>query len=288
MFIQPYSLEELSFAYCHHVYFRWHTSRRRAWPRLAQINAVELRHFCLCYDVHLLEHSASPGDLRVLVSLKPEESVSTCASKLKGQVSKWLRKESGADSSDRLLGRGYFACTSGHSNTKTLTRYLDSQGEHHGYADRVSPPIHVETFEPNEADLQQLAPVHAAAVVQYHIVLATWRRRSVFDSRSAEGVVTDWRQRIAPNRAFLIKASFLPDHVHIALRCHPTCSPAVLAVELMNSAQEFMYANFANWVVKAAVERLFQASAYIGSFGSLESPKVMKYLQQWEKGDAGV
>jgi len=66
----------------------------------------------------------------------------------------------------------------------------------------------------------------------------------------------------------LIKVSFVPDHAHIALRAHP---------ELMNSAQE----EIRGALIPARVERLWQPSLYIGSYGDLASPQIRKYIEQW-------
>jgi hypothetical protein len=46
----------------------------------------------------------------------------------------------------------------------------------------------------------------------------------------------------------------------------------------MNSAQEVVSGS----LVAARVERLWQPSAYIGSYGDLASPQIRKYLEHWE------
>src|SRR5205807_4195949 len=56
-----------------------------------------------------------------------------------------------------------FACTCGKSISEQVAAYLDGQGEHHGYAGRVLPPIHVETL-PLTAALDQLLQANHAFV----------------------------------------------------------------------------------------------------------------------------
>jgi REP element-mobilizing transposase RayT len=88
-------------------------------------------------------------------------------------------------------------------------------------------------------------------------------------------------------RFALLKVSFLPDHVHVALRSHPGVPPADLVVELMNAAQWVIFERFAKAVIQARVERLWQPSAYIGSYGDLASPQISKYIHNWAgKSDA--
>ncbi len=75
----------------------------------------------------------------------------------------------------------------------------------------------------------------------------------------------------------MIKVSFVPDHAHVALRAHPAVSPGDIAIELMNSAQE----EIRGALIPARVERLWQPSLYIGSYGDLASPQIRKYIEQW-------
>jgi REP element-mobilizing transposase RayT len=82
-------------------------------------------------------------------------------------------------------------------------------------------------------------------------------------------------------RAALIKVSFLPDHVHLAIRTHPSVSPADLVVELMNSAQQVIFERFSGAILQARVEQLWQPSAYIGSYGDLTSPQIRKYIHNF-------
>ena len=81
------------------------------------------------------------------------------------------------------------------------------------------------------------------------------------------------------------KVSFVPDHVHVALTLHPTVVPASIVAALMNAGQEIMWRRFERDVIQAGVERLWQPSAYLGSFGELTSPAVSAYVSQWERDD---
>jgi REP element-mobilizing transposase RayT len=75
----------------------------------------------------------------------------------------------------------------------------------------------------------------------------------------------------------LIKVSFVPDHAHVALRAHPAISPADIAIALMNSAQE----EISGALIPARLERLWQPSVYLGSYGDLASPQIRKYIEHW-------
>ena len=181
---------------------------------------------------------------------------------------------------DTKLAKGYFAVSLGETDSKSVAEYLEKQSEHHGYDQRVRPPVHVQSFEYGEDERLLLATDHAATSLRYHVVLATWFRRGVFTNESAGYVTERWREL---RQGFLIdKVSFVPDHVHIALSIHPTISPIAAVESLMNAGQELMWNRFPNVIVKSAVERLWQPSAYFGSFGALNRKAIKAYMHRWE------
>jgi REP element-mobilizing transposase RayT len=288
MLIQPYQLDELRFASCFRVYYRWQTHRVRAMPALAKLNQEMLAALLQEYGIHILEASARETDVRALASLLPPESVATCVSKMKGRVSKWLREQSGRSSNEKLLSRGYFACTTGKSTEDTVLAYLDQQGEHHGYASRPIPPLFVATYPLAEFDEERPCAAHAVTILQFHIVLSTWKRFGIFGREEAGAVVSCWKDVEKQHPMLIEKVSFVPDHVHLAVRLHPSLSPASVVLALMNAGQELMWRGFSDSVIRARVERLWQPSAYIGSYGNLESAKISAYVRKWESmGDGG-
>jgi REP element-mobilizing transposase RayT len=281
MLIQPYLLSELHFAYCYRVYLRWRTHRARPIIQMAGLDKAVLESIARKYGIRVLECASSATDLLALVSLKPEETISACTGKLKGQLSKWLREAQQSMKLTEQLSNGYFACTVGKSTREAVEQYLSQQSEHHGYAQRALPPIFVESYDLSENDEARVSTKHSIVVAQFHIVLATSRRRGVFGPQEGRAVAAEWRKLAMSLRAALLKVSFLPDHVHLALRAHPAVSPAGLIVELMNSAQQLIFEKFAEAAIQARVERMWQPSAYIGGYGELASPQISKYIQNW-------
>lgn len=285
MLIQPYQLDELRFAWCYRVYCRWQTHRRRPQPALARLDTAALDGMLRPYRIHVLEATAEETGVRMLASLAPDETVAACVGKAKGRVSKWLREQLKLRNAAKLLSRGYFACTTGKSSADAVARYLDAQGEHHGYAARVRPPVFVERYSMTAADQARLQPQHGVTHLQVHLVLATWRRKGVFGRAEGKAVAARWRQMQDELKIFLEKVSFVPDHVHLAVHVHPQVSPARLVVAMMNAAQALCWADFEVTVIRAGVERLWEPSAYVGAYGDLESKKIAAYIRQWEAGE---
>jgi REP element-mobilizing transposase RayT len=281
MHLQAYDLAELQFAYCYHAYLRWCTHRLRPILPLARLDRSVLTELASPFEIHVLECSASPTELRLLVSLKPPEAISASASKLKGKTSRWLREALGLKAPLNLLSKGYFACTCGKSTRDQVDQYLEQQSAHHGYAGRPLPPVHVERYELTSASEALLQANHAYTRLRFHLVLATWRRHGIFAVEEARAVARRWRALQAEHPFALLKVSFVPDHVHIAAGLHPSLAPANLAVALMNAAQDILAEQFADSLIRAGVNRLWQPSAYVGSFGDLASPQVQAYIRNW-------
>jgi REP element-mobilizing transposase RayT len=283
MFIQPYQREELSFAWCHRVYYRFQTYRKTPQPLLAELDAMTLNSLVEPYGLHILEASGGQTEVRLLASLTPEESVSASVGKIKGRVSKWLREQLDLAEPRKLLSRGYFACTTGKASAEAVDQYLEQQGEHHGYASRANPPLFVQTYPLTSDDERRLSTPHAVTHLRHHLVLATWRRKGVFGRAEGEAIAGRWREIQEEARMVVQKVSFVPDHVHLAVHVHPSVSPAELVTVLMNTAQELCWKDFGPSAVRAGIERLWQPSAYLGSYGDLESPKIAAYIRRWEE-----
>jgi REP element-mobilizing transposase RayT len=281
MLLEPYEAQQLSLAFCYRVYFRWRTHRRQARPELTALNADVLNELLGPYQIHVLEAETSSIDSLVLASLRPEASVAATASIMKGRVSKWLREQLGLDQPTNLLGTGYFASTCGKSTSQTIEQYLETQAEHHGYLHHALPPVFVREFALGSDVEDRLKAKHSATILQYHVVLSTWNRQGVFSEHAAECVAESWRALERELRFAIRKVSFVPDHVHLAVKAHPALSPETLIVRLMNSGQELMWDRFQENVIRAGVERLWLPSGYIGSYGELASPQVSQYLRNW-------
>jgi REP element-mobilizing transposase RayT len=284
MLVIDYRADEVRFAFCHHAYLRWCSYRLRPCPALARLNLPTLQALADRHAIKILECHSEPADVRVLVSLQPQETVSACASKLKGQTSKWLRERLQLDRPADLLARGYFACTSGKSKQEQVDAYLSAQSEHHGYGQRQRPPVYVHSFPSDPTTKVRLQAQHAVTVLRYHLVLATWRRCGVFGCAEGRAIAERWRQLEAEERFALLKVSFLPDHVHVAVQAHPSLSPGVLVVRFMNAAQRLIWERFQASAIQAGIERLWQPSAYVGSFGDWATPQLQHYIRNWREG----
>src|SRR5262249_40919755 len=156
----PYSTGEVEYAYCYRCYFRWRTHRGKASSLLPHIVKEELSRIAKELGIRILECASDQTDLLLLVSLRPDERISGCASKRKGRLSKCLREGLRLTSPADLLSRGYFACTVGKSTRARVERYLSSQGDHHGYSQRIQSPTLVKSFQLSDVEIKRVSPAH--------------------------------------------------------------------------------------------------------------------------------
>ena len=279
MRIQAYTSDELRFAYMYHVYYRWQSWRGKPIEVLAELHRAALQKMADEFDIHVLEMKANSTDVTCLSSVRPCDSVSVVASKLKGRLSKWIGQRRCLESPVQSLKAGYFAVTSGKSTTEQVEKYLNTQATHHGYQFHARPPVYVKQWQGSDSLPDFLAVTHAETVLRFHFVLAATNRQGIFDAEAAASVASRWRESEQSHRFVLRKVSFLPDHVHVAVRLHPTVAPGELILHLMNASQELVFNQFSRLVVEAKVERLWQPSAYLGSHGNLASPMIGQYIR---------
>lgn len=283
MDLRPYTLDELRLAYCCHVYFRWQSYRRRSMPMFRDlvVSDFESRY----PEIHVLNIEATDRELAVLASLRPTESVASAASKLKGATSRFLRERLNPDHPEKLVAGGYFACTSGVSTSETLERYLDNQSAHHGYTNRHDSPIWLQTWPIKPVDLNVLQASHSATRVRWHLVLSTWNRVGLFTSPAAEAVSARWEVVAGARRARLLKISWVPDHLHLALASHPSMVPLELVLAFLNESQALMASQFNSSLLHVDSGRLWKPGAYVGTYGDLASPQIQAYLRNWRVGN---
>jgi putative transposase len=275
MQFHTYYPHELRVAFCYRVYLVWRTHRVHPIPFLASLPRSILDSLVRPYNIRVLECASTETELRCIVSLQPTES--TCASKVKGRVSKWLREGLHLQHPMNLLSKGYFACTIGKTRSKFVERYLSSQAEHHGYDQRILPPVFCNEYRLESEDEVRLAAKHAAVNAKFHLVLSTQGRVGIFGSKQGERIANAWRQLQDEFGIALLKVSFVPDHVHIAVKAHPTASPTGIAANLMNSAQQVVQGE----MIEAGVDRLWSDGVYVGSYGDFASAQIRKYLENW-------
>jgi putative transposase len=231
-----------------------------------------LQEICLGHDYHLLQSQSYPDQLRLALSLRPEQAVSAVAQTIKANAARECAVQ--LSLSKPVWGRGYLALTSGRMRIAAVRQYLESQATHHGYAARILPPV----FRYRAEQPVILSGAHASFALNYHLVFATWCRRGVFTSGLGRALGEYWL-RVATKHGFAIdQISVVPDHVHLLVRLVPKLSIEFCALSLMNNAQHFIGANFPEMLIQAGASQLWQPSAYAGTCGEVTTALIKAWL----------
>jgi len=174
----------------------------------------------------------------------------------------------------RLWERGFLAKSVGRMRIAAVSEYLRRQSEHHGYAQRLLPPV----FRYRSQTPIKLSAAHSAFELTHHLVFATHYRVGVFTSTLGEALASYWL-RVAAAREFAIdQISVVPDHVHLLVRTVPKLSIDRIALSLLNNGQFFIGKNFPRVLIATGLNQLWQPSAYAGTCGQVSTALLKHWL----------
>lgn len=267
----------LTWAYQLHYYLCFRTHRRlQAFSSKGYVLNEVVAEICQRHEYHLLECQPHPDQLRILVSLRPNQPVAKTIQTIKSNSSReWGNRFS---SQPPLWARGYLARSVGQVRISAVRDYLDQQSAHHGYDSRLLPPVHrYRTQEPIH-----LATAHASFDLNYHLVLATHQRKGIFNSNLGK-VLSEYWLRVASKHGFAIdQISVVPDHIHMLVRIVPSMSIEECALLLMNNGQYFVGKHCPQVLIENGINQLWQPSAYVGSCGKYTTGLIQKWLNSPE------
>jgi putative transposase len=229
MFLTPF--KTLTWAYQLHYYLCFRTHRRRqSLPTIELRVKAFLYEICERHDYRLLACKTYPNQLRILISLRPNQSVAKVIQTIKSNTSRESKLRA------RLWARGYLAQSVGRVRINAVRKYLEDQSAHHGYDSRQLPPV----YRYRVRERLELSASHAVFDLSHHVVLSTRWRKGIFNSGVGRAL-TDYWLRVALKRRFAIdQVSTVPDHIHLIVRIVPSMSIEECALLLMNNGQYFM------------------------------------------------
>jgi putative transposase len=273
MFLTPIS--SLTWAYQLHYYlcFRTNSRRRHFASSSASTLKVITGEICQRHDYHLLDQAIYADQTRCLVSLQPDQCVSKAIQTIKANSARECATTLGLTAP--VWERGYLARSTGRMRIGAVSRYLEQQEAHHGYAGRTLPPVY--KYRVREPVI--LTAAHAMFELNHHLVFATRYRRGVFTSFVGKALADYWLL-VASKRGFAIdQISIVPDHVHLMVRTVPKMSIEQCAFALMNNGQHFIGKHYPQLLIAAGVEQLWEPSAYAGTCGEMTTALIKTWLR---------
>ena len=269
MYLTPYMT--LTWAYQLHYYLCFRTHRRKQVFASAGVEkrlADLLAEISANHDYHLLDHQTYSNQLRCLLSLRPSHAVAKVVQILKCNSAREL------SFSIPLWASGYAARSSGRIRTSAVRAYLEKQATHHGYANRVLPPI----FKYRAQTPVILPADHACFDLSHHLVFSTKQRKGVFTSTVGAALTNYWLRVAAKHKFAIDQISIVPDHLHMIVRIVPRMSIEEVALSLMNNGQHFIGKRYRELLLANGMDQLWNASAYAGTCGDLTTGLIMKWL----------
>ena len=271
--------QDLASAYQLHYYICVRTKLNKPLfnSRLMTAFGPHLKSICTQYGYHLLRWKSYENQLRLLVSLKPEHWIADVTGRLKGNLSRLLRKESPNLIAGHIWSRGYFTKSVGTVDQATISRYIQDQAAHHGY--RGGSAALVSSYDA-PAKLPQLwRHNHATFNLSHHLVLETQTHKDVFDDVTGK-VLIDYWLRVAARKGFQIgQVRVLPNHAHLLVCLYPTMSVLECVRVLMNNSWAMMTRRFAGVLKQTNAWNVWEASFYSGSTGNVTTAELKSYLE---------
>ena len=273
----------LEAAYQLHFYLGFKTHYLRPLLRTAEQRALVshvLDDVCTREKYHLLESSVTDDYLRLLVSLKPEQTVSRTVQLIKGNLSRQFnaafQEELEQQNTRTLWAKGYFARSSGKVNLEAARKYVETQLSHHGYTGQWTAPLR---FRNPAFKSPAFSLAHCLSVLDYHLVLSTQFRTPIFDEMIAPRLFR-YVLAIGRKHGFAVESmSLVPDHMHLLLQAIPGLSIYECALAVLNNTRQWMETNFWGVLKGTKAWDVWQPSFYAGTVGEYSTAQVKKFLQ---------
>lgn len=254
--MQP-TYTNLNWAYQLHYDVGFRTHRRRphlAAPQLGEKLLEIMAEICGRRDYHLLGARVYADHVRCLLSLQPAQDLSTVMEKLKAHSARECGRQFGLVAP--VWARGYLAHSVGRVNLSTVKQYIKHQSEHHGYAERHHPPV----YRYGAEQRIELTAAHSCFELNYHVVVSTRRRTSVFDSAMGQ-VLGEYWLKVAAKHGFAVdRTTIVPDHAHLLIRTPPKTSIELCVQALMNNGEYFICKSYPQTLADAKIDQLWQPS----------------------------
>src|SRR5262245_33277844 len=272
----------LESAYQLHFYLCFKTHYLR--PLLDSQEAQDLmtngiEDVCTRHNYHLLDNRVSRDHVRVLLSLKPEQTVSRAVQMLKGNLSRQFSVEyPGVLARQRmktLWAKGYFARSAGKADRDATRQYVKQQAAHHGYRGDWTSAL---TYHNPQFKSPSFQFNHCVCILNYHLVLVTKVRTAVFDEQIAPRLF-DYIVAVGLKRGFAVDSmSLLPDHLHLVTESRPDVSIADTALSLANNTQHWMETHYWGVLKQTNCWDVWQPSFYAGTVGDYSTAQIRSFL----------
>lgn len=278
----PFSQLESAYQLHYYLCFKTHYLREALVGNTEQeLVNIAAEAVCNKEGYHLLETKVEPAYVRLLLSLKPDQSVSRAVQRLKGNISRQFSATFATRLPElrmpTLWARGYFARSSGKVNLETVRNYVDSQIAHHGYRGAWTEALR---YKNPQFKSPAFSLAHCLTILQYHLVLVTDFRIPIFDEVIAPKLF-DYVIAIGEKRGFAVdRMTVLPDHIHLLIEALPSLAIGDCALSLVNDTRHWMEKKYWGVLKQANAWDVWRPSFYAGTVGEYTTAQVRRFLSE--------
>ena len=272
----------LTAAYQLHFYLSFKTQYCRPLMNAASHALVHdvLSEVCARESYHLLDADLAEDNLRLLLSLNPQQAVSKVVNMLKGNLSRQyglvLPNQLSAQNCRSLWARGYFARSSGKVNLESARKYVESQASHHGYKGRWTGKL---KFRNPDFRSPAFTLQHSLCMLDYHLVLATQNRLPIFDEAISQELIK-FVMVIGRKHQFVVdRIGIMPDHMHLLLEAIPSLSPENCVRAILDNTRHWMTKHYSGVLKEMAAWDVWEPSFYAGTVGEYSTAQVRQFLR---------
>ena len=212
-----------------------------------------------------------PTHLRLLLSLQPQHCLSQAIKLLKGNLQYRFGKLG-----EKLLGRGYFARSSGRVDLERARDYVDRQISHHGYSGEWTKPL---KYRNHAFRSPAFSFEHYFTILNYHLVFTTQARIPIFDEVIGPKLF-DYIMMVGKKHQFVVdRIGLLPDHTHMIIEGVASISVEEFASVIMNNTQYWMTKTYSGSLKETGAWDVWQPSYYAGTIGEFTTAQVGRFLK---------
>src|SRR5678815_6175730 len=262
---------EAAYQLHYYLYLKTNYLRPIFQPDTTQALVTEvLSEVCAREKYSLLEGPViNPNHLKLLLSLQPTHCLSDVIKKLKGNISHRL----GPMLTGKLWARGYFARTSGKIDLVRARDYVAQQVQHHGYRGDWTEAL---KFHNPDFTSPCFSFEHCFAQLNYHLVLSTYNRATIFDEAIAPSLF-NYILAIGRKHKFAIeRIGLLPDHLHLLVEAVPSISVQQIVQAILDSTFFWMHKNYFGVLKETDALNVWSPSFYAGSVGEFTTAQVKR------------
>ena len=285
----PFRAGNVEFAYQLHYHLGFRTKRRvpvfRSSRRADGLRET-LSQICQRSQYHVLESETDELWVRLLLSLRPDQSPAVVARTIKCNSSRLLFQSDPAI--ERQVGGRSLWCARiyvrsvGEVTSEVVQRYVARQRQHHEIDLRDSRQLALLVHPCPEQYFDLRSWSHCVAEYNCHLVWTPATSRPAIDASVAHGLLAYLSRIASAKRVDVLSLAILEDHVHLFATLRPAQSVQDLTLAVMNNSWYWLWRHNPGALKLWDAPEFWAHSAFVRTAGAATTNQVRARFAQLE------